>query len=167
MSTFLDPNFGLNVFPPEDKEAVIKRMKTLLLAAQMTLDSPALSNNASAKSKRVEDLRKTNYIVFKQQSPEAEEIQDKIDGLLGKYIKIVGDLTNSNTDALFFWRSHECVFPGLAMLAKKFLSVQASSAACERMFSIAGHIFSVKRRRLGIKFFMQLLFLKLNEALLD
>ena len=68
-----------------------------------------------------------------------------IDGLLAKYIKIVEDLTNSNTNALYYWRSHECVFPGLAMLAKKFLSVHASSAACERMFSIAGQIFSVKR----------------------
>ena len=47
------------------------------------------------------------------------------------------------------------------------LSVPVSSAAVERMFSIARHIFSVKRGRLGIEFFsrlfLQLLILKLNE----
>ncbi len=32
--------------------------------------------------------------------------------------------------------------------AMKYLGVQACSAAVERMFSISGHIFSLKRRRL-------------------
>ncbi len=38
-------------------------------------------------------------------------------------------------------KNYEKLLPALAVLAKKFLSVQASSASCERMFSIAGHIF--------------------------
>ena len=38
--------------------------------------------------------------------------------------------------------------------------------AVERMFSISGHIFSLKRRRLGYVFFSDLVFLKLNEELL-
>ena len=54
-------------------------------------------------------------------------------------------------DALEFWRAHEPIFPNLAILARKYLRVQTSSSAVERMFSIAGRIFSVKRRRLGIK----------------
>jgi len=33
--------------------------------------------------------------------------------------------------------------PGLAKIAKKYKGVQASSAACERMFSTAGFIFSL------------------------
>ena len=50
----------------------------------------------------------------------------------------------------------------LSQLAKKYLSVQASSAACERIFFIAGHIFSLKRRRLCHGLFSDLIFLKLN-----
>jgi len=46
---------------------------------------------------------------------------------------------------------------------KKFLGVQASSAWVERMFSIAGHIFTNKRRRTGVKLFENLVFMKLNE----
>ena len=48
-------------------------------------------------------------------------------------------------------------------LAKKFLGVQASSACVERMFSIAGHIFTNKRLRTGVKLFENLVFMKLNE----
>lgn len=38
-----------------------------------------------------------------------------------------------------------------------------ASAACERMFSTAGHIFSAKRGRLGSKSFENQLLLKLNQ----
>ena len=51
-------------------------------------------------------------------------------------------------DALTLWKEHEQIFPGLAVLAEKYLSVQAPSAGVERLFSIAGHIFSLKRRQL-------------------
>ncbi len=52
-------------------------------------------------------------------------------------------------------------------MAKKYLGVQASSAGPERMFSIAGHIFSDKRRRLGVRVFSDLVVLKLNEKHLN
>ena len=57
---------------------------------------------------------------------------------------------------------HNCL--RLAELAKKYISVPASSACVERMFSNAGHIFSLRRRRLGIQVLMDFVWLKLNEA---
>ena len=161
----MDPNFGLDAFPPEEKDLVKKRIKNLLVAAQMSIETQVSSNIKTNKTSRVEALRSKNYVYYKEKTAEEMDVVDKIDTLLDKFIQIVSD--HNNTDALDFWRMHEIVFPGLELLAKKYLSVQASSAACERMFSIAGHIFSVKRRRLGIKFFTQLLLLKLNEDLID
>ena len=73
----------------------------------------------------------------------------------------------SNLSALDFWKNNEIMFPKLAVLARKYLSIQASSAAVERMFSISGHIHSLKRRTLGNAFFSDLVFLKLNENLLE
>jgi hypothetical protein len=67
---------------------------------------------------------------------------------------------------LDFWKNYEKLLPELAVLAKKFLSVQASSASCERMFSIAGHIFQCKRRRMSHSLFCALVFLKLNDTFL-
>ena len=46
-----------------------------------------------------------------------------------------------------------------------YLGVPASSAAVERMFRIAGHVFQNKRRKLGALFYSTLVFLKLNEEL--
>jgi hypothetical protein len=54
----------------------------------------------------------------------------------------------SNTvsiSALDFWKKHKVLFPSLDTLAMKYLGVQASSDAVERMLSISGHIFSLKR----------------------
>ena len=48
-------------------------------------------------------------------------------------------------------------------IAKKVPGVPASSSGCERMFSIAGNIFSIKRRHLKAKLFECLVFCKLNE----
>ena len=42
----------------------------------------------------------------------------------------------------------------LAELAKKSISVPASTACVEGMFSIVGHTFSLRRRRLGIQVLM-------------
>ena len=46
----------------------------------------------------------------------------------------------------------------LAKIAKKYLGVQASSAACERIFSTAGNIFSLKRRRMSLLLVYKLVF---------
>ena len=60
------------------------------------------------------------------------------------------------TCPLAFWKENENFFLPLAELTRKYLSVPASSACEERMFSIAGHIFCLKRRRLGTQCFMDL-----------
>ncbi len=70
-------------------------------------------------------------------------------------------------DALVWWKENQFRFTIIADLAKKFLGVQASFSGPERMFGIAGHIMSIKRRKLGIKIFENLVILKLNSHLLN
>ena len=47
-----------------------------------------------------------------------------------------------NPDALEWWKRNESKYPHLAALAKKYLSIQATSAPSERIFSKAGRIIS-------------------------
>ena len=62
----------------------------------------------------------------------------------------------------------EAISYGIAIIrtaiAKKYLGVPASAAHVERMFSIAGHIINIKRRRMGVKLFTMLVMLKLNDS---
>ena len=60
----------------------------------------------------------------------------------------------------------EISFPYLANIAKRYLGIQASSAAVEKMFSISGQIFSLKIRRLGEVIFSDQVYLKQRLQLL-
>ena len=70
--------------------------------------------------------------------------------MIESYIKTAR--SNSTMSTLAFWKQQQVVFPSLDTLAMKYLGVQASSAAVERMFSISGHIFSLKPSRLDYVF---------------
>jgi hypothetical protein len=73
---------------------------------------------------------------------------------------------NSYKCALKLWKVNQNSWPQLTELAKKVLGVPATSASVEGIFNLSGHIFSAKRRRLGMKLFERLVFLKLNEKFL-
>ena len=55
-------------------------------------------------------------------------------------------------------------YPFLAMLAKDVFGVPSSSAPVERLFSIAGKVFTPERCRLTDKRFEQLMFIRCNHA---
>ena len=104
-----------------------------------------------------------NYIFYVEETISLTQLSE-VDIMINTYLaKLVA---GQQYDALDFWRENEKTFPILAKLAKKYLSVPASTANVERMFSISGHIFSLKRRKLGSHIFSCLVFLKLNEKLL-
>ena len=49
------------------------------------------------------------------------------------------------SDPLQWWKSYESQFPILAMLAKYYLSMCATSSPSERVFSTSGNIITSKR----------------------
>lgn len=62
-------------------------------------------------------------------------------------------LTSARTDThltlLQWWKNNGHFYPRLSLLARKYLSVPASSVPCERVFSLAGHLVNKKRARLS------------------
>ena len=187
VSTFLDPNFGISYIEIDKQNTVKKTVKSLLRQMSVSVES------TSSKNKFIHPIveqRKSNYIchntndAFKL-TESLDELDNKIDEYLntisqiglGKCykiysfnIKVTLNLFKQNlgpVDALVWWKENQFRFTIIADLAKKFLGVQASSSGPERMFSIAGHIMSIKRRKLGIKIFENLVILKLNSHLLN
>lgn len=50
---------------------------------------------------------------------------------------------------LAWWAKAQRVYPHIARLARKYLAVQASSAASERVFSVGGLVITKHRNRLS------------------
>jgi hypothetical protein len=67
------------------------------------------------------------------------------------------------TDPFKWWGGNKNRFPILSHLAKKYLSISATSTSSERLFSQAGNTMTAKRTQLKPKFFEKLLFLKKNH----
>lgn len=49
---------------------------------------------------------------------------------------------------LLWWQAHEYEFPILAQISRDYLSIQATSVACEQAFSVAGNTITKTRNRL-------------------
>ena len=136
------------------------------------MNRPTTSTDSSEKleaepknqKQRVSAQMERNFL-FDDDVPVITNSKDCIDSMIDEFTRITTTQRKEVSCPLDFWKNYEKLFPELAVLAKKFLSVQASSASCERMFSIAGHIFQCKMRRMSHCLFCALVFLKLNESL--
>lgn len=66
---------------------------------------------------------------------------------------------------LEWWKSNVCKYPLISLIARRYMSVQATSVASERVFSVAGDILTAKRSQLAAENVNKLVFLKQNFKL--
>lgn len=64
---------------------------------------------------------------------------------LTKYLDELSVAEYKQTDPLFWWKSHEYELPQLAIMARDFLAIPATSAASERAFSRVGQLITDRR----------------------
>ena len=112
--------------------------------------------------------------------PPAKKQKSVLDRLLGDDEEAVSGVTVSDeVDAYFeerpisrkedpfvWWRSNSSRFPRLSYLAKKFLSIPATSTPSERVFSVAGIVVDRKRCALTPDMVNALVFLHKNSYML-
>ena len=72
------------------------------------------------------------------------------------------DDTDLFSNPLLWWRINETRFPRIAKIARRYLTIPASSIPSERVFSTAGNIVSAKRNRLSSSNVDKLIFLAQN-----
>jgi hypothetical protein len=170
-ATFLDPHYGPLAFPKHTREQVIERLKVYIIKES----SLSFSNNNKNDTLKTKDQEKN---LFRDRFTRFDDDENDDISLSSLRIKNAENIINDymadinafplskEVSVLNFWREKQHRWDSLAKVAKKVLGVPASSSAVERMFSIAGHIYSVKRRRIKARIFEQLVFCKLNEHLL-
>jgi len=84
---------------------------------------------------------------------------------VARYVKLKGVKINENP--LVWWLKNKNNLPILAQLARKYLSIPATSVPSERLFSDAGNHISAKRTRLSPNLVNKFLFLKRNSTYFD
>ncbi|GBC42762.2 zinc finger BED domain-containing protein 1-like [Rhizophagus irregularis DAOM 181602=DAOM 197198] len=93
---------------------------------------------------------------------ESHDLQTE-DNEVERYL-VMAQIKNDQ-DPLKWWDVNKSQFPVLAQLARKYLSIQATLGASERVFSDAGLIMSSKRTSIKADLFEALIFLKRNGNL--
>ena len=73
-------------------------------------------------------------------------------------------ISSKTVNVLLWWKRHQNVLPILSKLSRMVLSIPASSAKFERVFSTGGNIVTIKRTRLNPKKVEELIIIKENEV---
>ena len=117
-------------------------------AVAVTLDGLPISSNVpvgpcviSAKRRLVENILKSN-------SRLSGANEDKLNAELSSYVSCQPSQAEAD-DALLFWKNRATLYPTLQRVARRYLTVSASSVPVESMFSTTGLILNSKRMSLA------------------
>jgi hypothetical protein len=120
-----------------------------------TVDTPPLSPTSQLRKQKKARQQRTHT------GDQLENRESSIDKELRRYETF--SLAPKDVDILSWWKSHENVLPLLAKLAKKVLTIPASSAKSERVFSCGGNFVTPKRNKLGSQKVEELILMKENK----
>lgn len=88
-------------------------------------------------------------------------LSDEIDKEINDYFQIPKISCNQSSSA--WWFLNGSMFPKLYVMSRKYLCIQATSVASERVFSRAGNIVTDHRASLSDEHCSQLIFLSMNK----
>lgn len=169
MATVLDPRFKVDYISASDLAAVKERIieealnedeVNVLLQPQSREDSVEVINNDIDQSYQTSEISKSQNdppakkrklsLVLDKSRPmslgnenSSLSPKEKISRELERYLQTPQLDTDDNP--LLWWKGNQQMFPILALMAKKFLCICASSSASERTFSTSGNIVTSKR----------------------
>lgn len=159
LATVLDPQFKnscLNMSNEEVCKLLLEEIQNnpKIKAAQAVTDMPSTSSESPKKKRRLFsflDEKKINKL--DENNHTSTEILNYL-----KEATVAEDI-----NPLEYWKKNENVYPNLAKLVPKYLTICASSAPVERMFSVAGKFYTSSRTLLKENNFENLMLIKLNK----
>ena len=104
----------------------------------------------------------------RQQRMETQLQQDRLSAVKREMMRYESfSIPSKNVNILHWWRDHEKVLPLLSKLAKKVLTVPASSSKSERVFSTGGNFVTSKRNKIAPKKVEDLILIKENKSKIE
>lgn len=156
LATFLCPSFRqLRMLNEDEKERTIELIKKML---QEMNDERNEASDSSIQS--VEQISKKRKTESKFMEWEDESEKDDCDNELDIYFKLKAPACTKELN--IWWKNHQSRLINLSKIAKKILSIPATSASCERNFSSAGFLMNERRSRLDPDVIDASLFLHAN-----
>ena len=145
LATALDPRFKLEWCDDSEKKQEIEKLLNIKLSTVgLSEEVGDEKEELCPPTKKV----KTELFSFIASQPRKRH-NSKMETNVTDYHST--PISEMGIDPLSYWEINDTNYPHLAKLAEKYLTIQASSAAVERLFSIGGRIFRTDRCRLTTK----------------
>lgn len=155
LAAMLDPRFKLEWCPHSKKE-------NFMLMLQSTSEKVAPSALEGEQTSDPPPKKRKALFSFMPQSGDSRDSgSSRVANQVKDYLN--DKIETMETNPALYWKEHEKKYPALAEVAKEVLSVPASSAPVERLFSVAGKVFTPERCRLTDTRFEQLMFIRCNN----
>ena len=142
MCSLVEPRFRTTYIDPDNVEQVKNRAVAELMspANNSTPQQPCTAVQVRQEDAQPPPKKKMTLAAFFKKnaavsSPNQSE-EEKIETELKSYL-LTPDV-DPDTNPLEWWKRHQPNFPRLSVLAKKYLTIPATSAPSERVFSVGG-----------------------------
>ena len=172
-ATFLYPRFKKNGF---NDAAMVNKVKecltsdiTKLVESEESSESLPRDTTPSKTGNDQDEIEEDKDSIWAEFDSKLSTVNNKTTPLSAAIIEIRQYAEEPNIgrkdNPLTWWKSREMIYPRLAKLAKKNLSVVATSVPSERVFSKTGQIISERRNRLKPSNVQKLIFLNANQGM--
>lgn len=165
LASILDPRFKTFQWAPDQLGYAKMLLERSYTEMKIALDLLDLNNfpGESASSSKINNDDDDFFGQLKTTPRQALELIELDE--VTRYLAMTS--IGLNEDPLEWWHSHKTGLPILTQLAKKYLSIPASSVPSERLFSDAGNLITSKRTRLAPDIVNKFLFLKRNSKYIE
>ncbi|XP_038155642.1 E3 SUMO-protein ligase ZBED1-like [Cyprinodon tularosa] len=166
MASFLDPRFRTQHLSQEEIQVIKAKVVTEGEPVSATPSGPAETcqgQETEDKQQRKKQRKSLGSFLKKAAAAEVSTsvpYSDRVEAELSSYL--FGQLADSESDPLAWWKVHEVNFPLMSQLAKKYLCIPATSTASERVFSAGGNVVTCQRSLLKPATVDMLVFLTKN-----
>lgn len=153
---YISIDFVASALDPRTKELAFLAPQAAELIWQHIIELVAQTEDPSKRAEPHQDVgstqedaqpRRFSFFAPAQLASASASAAEEVDEYRKK--KINNAIFKSSDSTLSFWSTHELLFPRLAILARNYLAIPASSATVERVFSRAGNVMTKKRTLLS------------------